>query len=236
MIYYPVVGLFIGGLAALVQLLFSFIFAAPVADLAAIVFLVIFTGNLHLDGLMDTADGLFSGKPPQEALQIMRDSRVGSHGVVAGFLLLLAKFVLLTQVPLLFKPVVLFLMPLFGRWSLVYAAALFPYLRKEQGAGSFTRHVGKRELALASAFSLIAYTFILIPFLSLSAPSRAISFLPAPLLTKALLLPFLVLAGTAALGYYLFKKLGGMTGDTMGAMNEGTELLFLLLALALLFK
>jgi adenosylcobinamide-GDP ribazoletransferase len=221
MIYYPLVGLFIGGLTALVQLLFSFVFSAPVADLAAIVFLVSITGNLHLDGLMDTADGLLSGKPREEALRIMRDSRVGSHGVIVGFLILLAKYVLLTQIPSSGKPLALLLMPLFGRWSLVYAAALFPYLRKGQGAGSFTQNVGKRELLLASAITFGVYA--LVPILLLPP-------------TKNLLLPPAILAGTAAFGSYIYKKLGGMTGDTMGAMNEFTEVLFLLISFPLLFK
>src|SRR5689334_10415915 len=89
MALFPLVGLLIGALAAGLHTLASFAFAPSVCDLIAIIFVIAITGNLHGDGLMDTADGFFSGKPRERMLEIMHDSRAGAHGVMAGACLLL---------------------------------------------------------------------------------------------------------------------------------------------------
>ncbi len=206
MAYYPLVGLLVGACAALLHLLLSNITAVVVADLASVALLVIITGNMHLDGLMDTADGLGSGKPTERMLEIMRDSRVGAHGVVAGVLMLLAKVVLLGQILPDHKFVVLLLFPVVARWSMVYAATVYRYARTE-GLGAFTAYLGKRELLMASVITLaIVFYFLRLEGLILAAAA---------------------LAGAVLLGYYLKRRVGGMTGDLFGAMNEGIEVLAL---------
>ena len=210
MAYYPLVGLLVGALAALLHLLLSNITAGMVADLASIALLVLITGNLHLDGLMDTADGLGSGKPREQMLEIMRDSRVGSHGVVAGILTLLSKVVLLSQIPAEHKFTVLLLFPVVGRWSMVCAATLYPYARS-QGVGTFTAYQGKRELIIASLITLILLAY----FLRLGSIFLAVS----------------VLVGTVLFGAYMMRRVGGMTGDLFGAINESIELLALFVLL-----
>ena len=154
MALFPLVGLFLGTMAAAIHFLSSFVFAGSVCDLIAIVFLVAITGNMHGDGLMDTADGFFSGKPRESIPEIMHDSRVGAHGVMAGACLLLAKFVLLGQVSPSLKGAALVVVPALGRWAQVYAAAMYTYVDRRAGTGSFVSCVGVREMALA----LSAYT------------------------------------------------------------------------------
>lgn len=205
MALFPLIGLFIGAMAAAVHYLTSFVFAGSVCDLIAIGFLIAVTGNMHGDGLMDTADGFFSGKPRERMLEIMHDSRCGAHGVMAGAFLLLAKFVLLGQVPAPFKGTALIVVPALGRWAQVYAATLYPYVSRSSGTGSFTSSVSRREIVLASALTLGAALILLGPLKGIGAA-------------------FSALAATALLARFASRKIGGITGDVLGALNECAEL------------
>lgn len=207
MAYFPLVGLLIGISAAVVHFLLSYVLAPQVCDLVAIAFMVIVTGNMHGDGLMDTADGIYSGRPRERILEIMRDSCVGSHGVMAGVLVLLAKFVLLGQLPPEVKQFALILTPAMGRWAQVYGATVYPYARTGGGTGGFTDHVGRREIFWASLTALAAAVLLFGLWGGILAGA--------------------VLVGTAAIGRYIAAKIGGMTGDTLGAMSEMTEVLSL---------
>lgn len=203
MAYFPLIGLLIGIAAAVIHTLLSYVLAHQVCDLAAIALMVILTGNMHGDGLMDTADGIYSGRPRERILEIMRDSCVGSHGVMAGILVLLAKFVLLGQLSPEVKAFTLILIPAIGRWAQVYGAAVYPYARTGGGTGGFTDHVGKREIFWAS--------------LTVLAAAGLLFGLRGGILAGAVVL------GSAAAGRYLAAKIGGMTGDTLGAMSEIAE-------------
>lgn len=238
MAYFPLVGLLLGLLAAALHALVSTVVAAPVADLLAIAFLVVITGNLHGDALMDTVDGIFSGRPRERILEIMRDSRVGSHGVMAGVLVMLFKFVLLGQLareavglPLSVKGLALIIVPAMGRWAQVYGATVYPYARAGSGGGvgSFTNHVGKREIFWASA-TVLAAAVILLGLYELSLAGAVYkTATPGAVLLKGGILAGAVFAGTAGLGRYIAGKIGGMTGDTFGAMNEIIEVLTLMM-------
>lgn len=234
MAYYPLVGLILGIIAALMYALISLKLPGPVSNLAVIVLMVMITGNLHLDGLMDTVDGIYSGRPRERILEIMKDSRVGSHGVVAGVLTLLAKYTLLWQIPHQTMLFTLVIVPALGRWSQVYGSAMFSYARAEGGTGTFTDMVGKRELFWSSVTVLAA---IVIGFLLQSG------FLTVAVLNKEVVVTALVRSGalagtvfvcTAGLGRYISGKLGGLTGDTYGAINECVEVVSLL-ALLIIF-
>jgi adenosylcobinamide-GDP ribazoletransferase len=205
MAFFPLVGLVIGALAAFIHFLSSFVFAPSVCDLVAVVFLIAVTGNMHGDGLMDTADGFFSGKPRERVLEIMHDSRVGAHGVMAGACLVLAKFVLLGQIPTPLKGAALVVVPVLGRWAQVYAATLYPYVNPSSGTGSFVSFVGRREIALASAFALGAALLLLGPLKGLGAAGSA-------------------LVATALFSRFAARKIGGITGDVLGALNECAEI------------
>ncbi|GAW91207.1 adenosylcobinamide-GDP ribazoletransferase [Calderihabitans maritimus] len=207
--YFPLIGLLIGIFSAVLYTLLTPFLTTPVSDLMVIVFQIVVTGNMHIDGLMDAADGLFSGKPREKVLEIMKDSRVGAHGVTAGCLVLLAKFVLWGQIPAAVKGEALVLVPVLGRWAQVYAATFYPYVGKGSGAGSYANYLGNREIVLASLFTLGTIMFLLG--------------------LKGSLLAGAVLSGTAILGLYVSKRIGGITGDILGALNECVEVLGLLI-------
>lgn len=207
MAWFPAVGLLLGTLAAGFYTVLSHAFPNPTCDLFVVAFLVIITGNMHGDALMDTADGFFSGKSREKILEIMKDSRVGSHGVMAGCLLFLAKFVLLSQIPPVAKITALILVPALGRWPQVYGATLYPYARNNGGTGGFTRFVGTREMCWASV-TVLAAVIIMLGI-------------------KGLILAGVVLTCTAILSRFISAKIGGVTGDTLGAMTEVIEVLAL---------
>jgi adenosylcobinamide-GDP ribazoletransferase len=221
MAYFPLIGLILGLGAIFLHKAVSYFMADPVGDLVAVVFLVMATGNMHVDGLMDTADGIFSGKPRESMLDIMKDSRVGAHGVSAGVLILLAKFVLLGQIPEgTLKYAALLIIPAWGRWAQIYGAAVYPYARTGTGNGktSFTELVGRRELFWASFTALVAAVVVFRLQYGLLAGA-----------VKGGMMAVVMVIGTALFGRYLAGKLGGITGDSLGAMNECVEVLALLI-------
>jgi adenosylcobinamide-GDP ribazoletransferase len=185
------------------------ILPTPAAAALLLTLTVWVTGGLHLDGLADTADGLGGGHTPEETLRIMKDSRVGAFGVISLILALTLKFSLFLSLAAKTGGVqVLLLYPVISRWSMVLLAYLSPYARPEGGLGqAMTLGVSPRVLIGAS----------------LSAGALALLILGAP---------GLVLFGAAAalvwLGsLYFQRRLGGITGDVLGATNEVLEVLVL---------
>ncbi len=210
MALFPLVGLLIGALAAALHTAASFVFAGSVCDIIALFFLVAITGNMHGDGLMDTADGFFSGKPRERMLEIMHDSRAGAHGVIAGAFIVLGKFVLLGQVPGPLKGAALIVIPALGRWAQVYAATCYPYVSRTNGTGSFVSGVVARQLSIATATAAGAALVLLGPLKGIAALAS-------------------VLVATMLLARFADRKIGGVTGDVLGALNECAELAGLLL-------
>jgi len=217
MAYFPLVGLLLGLAAAALEYVLSLWLKPPVCDLTAIVFLILITGNLHGDALMDSADGIFSGRPRERMLEIMRDSRVGSHGMIAGVLLVVSKLVLLGQLPFVLKLPALILMPALGRWDQVFCAAVYSYARSGSGTGSFTDRVDCREIAWASLTVLGALGVLV--YLGLT---ERVDNLPG--VGQLLLLTAVILVWTVAISRYMARKIGGMTGDTLGATSELVEI------------
>ncbi len=213
MAYFPIVGLILGGILVLVNLGFSIILAPLVADALTIVALVILTGALHIDGFIDTIDGLAGGKTKEDILRIMRDSRVGAFGIVGVVSLIMLKLVLLYEMPLKIKKEAILLMPVVGRWAMVVACSLSVYARKKGTGRAFVDHCGRKELIIASLVALI----ITGGFLKL----------------LGLELFFFILAITLLLTRFISKRINGMTGDTLGAVNEIMEVgsLFILFLL-----
>lgn len=222
MSFFPLVGLILGLCTAGIYQAVAYLTGASVGNLAAIAFIVIITGNMHLDGLMDTADGIFSGRTREGMLEVMKDSRVGAHGVAAGVLALLAKFVLLGQITSVnLKLVALIVIPLLSRWTQVYGAALYPYARKNGGKSGFTDLVGRRELFWSSITVILAVIALL---------GLQYGFLVGAI--KGLIVFIAVFSASTLLGKYFTKKLGGVTGDTLGATTECVELMVLFLLVA----
>lgn len=203
MAWYPLVGLALGAAAAGVYLAAAYVAPTAMADFLPLAFLVVVTGNLHGDGLMDAADGLGSGRPGDRVLDIMRDTRVGAHGVMAGLLGFLAKLFFLGALPPDGKIAALFLVPALGRWALVYGAWTNPYVRPGGGKGGFLRFLTWREVVWASAVAAGALLW--------AARERG------------LVLGLVIWAAAHLAGRYFRKRIGGVTGDTLGALNEFVE-------------
>jgi adenosylcobinamide-GDP ribazoletransferase len=223
MAYFPLVGFIIGLVTAILHIMVSNISNVLVADLIAIAFMILITGNMHLDGLMDTADGIYSCRPREGILEIMKDSRVGAHGVAAGGLAILAKFVFLSQIGVNLKFIAILIVPTIGRWTQVYGAAKYTYARKSGGKANFTELVGKREFLLGSAT-----TGVLLYFLFGINKGLLGGGIQGSILMVA------SLVGAKFIGSYLAKKIDGVTGDTLGAMTECIEIwiLFILVCIS----
>jgi cobalamin 5'-phosphate synthase/cobalamin synthase len=234
---FPVAGAAVGlATAAAAAAFLQLLPAMPSAALALAVWTAI-TGGLHLDGWMDTADGVLSNRPRERMLEIMKDSRVGAMGVAAGVLLLIVKFAALAA--LLQNAgaacwAMLAAVPVWSRWWMVCAMAVWPYARGEDGMGALFRGVGAAHAAVAAAVGLAA-TFLLLraggalPFDWTGLPE------PGRYALVAAAFPPAAAAFGWPLGRRLNRRLGGQTGDTWGAMNEWTEA-WLLLILTALFR
>ena len=171
---------------------------------------IILTGGIHLDGFMDTMDGLLSARPQEVMLEIMKDSRVGAHSVTALFCLLILKFSLLISLPREIAPYLLLIMPGIGYWVMVFCLAFFPYARPK-GLGKIFHQETKKILVFINfLYGIIIFTF----------------FPPIYLLIP--LISFLIILSPALL---INKALGGHTGDTYGAINELAQVIFLLVSL-----
>jgi len=210
MAFYPAIGLLLGLILWAAYRGFSFILPRSLSDGLILLLLVIFTGALHLDGLADTLDGLALGKAPEERLRIMKDHRAGTFGVVGLISILGLKFLALTSLPKDAVGKALMLALILSRGTMVQLAYRTPYARREGGLGlPFKENLKKREMVIATITSL------------------------------ALSVLFLRLWGAmlwATLGIFtlLFeaffeKKIGGITGDILGAANEMNEVLALIL-------
>jgi adenosylcobinamide-GDP ribazoletransferase len=213
--FFPVVGLLIGIIIAAVDYVMGLILPPLPASVMTAIAMTAISGGLHMDGLADTADGFFSARPRERVLEIMRDSRTGVMGVLAVvFVIILKVSVLISIFPPL-RPGIIVLMPLAGRCSFVLMMTALPYVRREGGLAT-AFGVGKSWLTVlwTSAF-LLAAGWLAGHWMGVAAGFSA-------LLTAALF------------SIYCFRKIGGYTGDTLGAGCEITEVIPAIAALVLM--
>lgn len=208
--YFPLVGALLGATLAVAATGLSLIFPWTVAAALVLAAWVAFTGALHLDGLLDTCDGLFGGATPDDRLRILRDESVGAFALAGGALTLLLKFVSLAALP---NPIVaLVLAPTLGRWAMALEIVSFPYARSAGLGRAMKDHAGRRAFALATAFA------------------GGIAWLaagPAGLIAGALV------AGLAwCVARFTLARIPGLTGDIYGATCELAEVVVLLTLLA----
>lgn len=132
--FFPICGLFIGAILAGIHALFSLWWPESIVAMSEVLGLVLLTGALHLDGLADSADGLYGDRPPDKALAIMKDSRIGAMGTVAIVCCLSAKWAGASHLaanPRLW----LLLIPAYARSSVLFGIKFLPYGRPEGGTG-----------------------------------------------------------------------------------------------------
>jgi len=207
--YFPVVGLIIGLILVGLDWLFGLILPSAVANALLIVSLVVITGVLHLDGFVDTCDGIAGHKTTEDRWRVMHDSRVGGFGIVGIVLLLLVKYVSLNSIPLPLMMTTLVLMPVVSRWAMVYAIFAYPYAKPSVLGKAFKQGTSWPRFTMATLIALVVVVGL------------------AQLIGLAIM--FLIWVMAVAMAAYLKSKFSGLTGDTYGAINEVAEVGVLIL-------
>ena len=235
---FPLVGIVIGFILLFFSIVFSYVlsnlsFSAflPIIILVVILTDLISTGALHLDGLADTFDGIFSYRSKHKMLEIMKDSRLGSNGALALILYFLIKFVLLYSLLMEDQGETVFAVltyPVVARLCSVISCASAPYAR---GSG-----MGKTFVDNTKASGVIIALLITVVYSS--AMLYHITFphaLPSDLVIRKLGVNLLIIA---ILGLFAFsfsklieRKIGGITGDTLGALLEISSLVYIFLVI-----
>jgi adenosylcobinamide-GDP ribazoletransferase len=206
--YFPVVAIIIGGIIFLADWGLSAVFSQYVSAALTLAVWVLLSGALHLDGLVDSCDGLAGGTPSQR-LRIMADSRVGAYGIVGVCVVLLVKYAALISLPETLRLEALLLVPMLGVWAMVLALFFFPYVRKEG--------LGRHFKAGANG-----YRFAFVTLLTLAAAVGLARWQGAIMMAITGLI-------TLGLGYFFKARLGGLTGDVYGAIKEVSEAIVLAL-------
>lgn len=179
------------------------------------------TGALHEDGLADSADGLGGGWGREQILTIMQDSRLGTYGAIALFLMLFSKFQVLSLMGAMLAVVMLVVGHALSRLSAVWLMATLVYVKPAGKAKPLATQVKPQHLVVATVFGLL-------PFLIIFALLMTDHHMP-PAGVNFLLFTFVpVIAAWVWWRAKLIKKLGGYTGDTLGAMQQISELVFYL--------
>ena len=206
---FPVVGLMIG--VALTALL-SVVSATPqLGAVLAVVAMALISGGLHLDGLADSADAWAARRSdPADTLRIMRDPNCGPIGATAIALVLIAKFAALSALLAADNWAVLLVAPMLGRTAALALFASTPYVRSGGLGSAYSEHLDRFSLWAATA--IVAFIAMLVAGLT------------------AILAVALLLVGLRTL---MLRRIGGATGDTMGASIELTETCLLLSAAVL---
>ena len=208
-IFFPLVGTVIGAVLCLAYVGISLWFSQPYMAVLLVLCWLLVTGGLHADGLMDTADGLFSGRSRERMLEILKDSCVGSNGVVAFVFCMALKVCFLANLPQPSVCAALLAVPTAARFGVLIGIFQFPYARQQGLGQAFVQYAPRRALVKA--------------FLCALPPLVIAGWGYFLLLGAAMLI-------SLGLNTYIARRLGGVTGDTYGAVIELSEMLLLGLA------
>jgi adenosylcobinamide-GDP ribazoletransferase len=208
--FFPVVGVLIGGTAALVHLVIAPHLPRPISAFVVLLYLVLVTGCLHEDALADAADGFGGGSSREQILLILRDSRIGSYGGAALVLSLLGRLLLLSSLPIAQVGAYLVAAHVLCRWSTLPLSYFLPSARSrspEKVDGQ-----GARIARLTSTGTLVGGTIFSFAVAAILLGPHAI----APILSAIGL--------TWLTGFYYKRRIGGVTGDCFGATNQLAEI------------
>src|SRR3990172_3255420 len=204
--WFPLVGVVLGALLYGVNHFAQMVFPASISAALTLIAWVMLTRAFHLDGFMDTCDGLFGGFTPERRLEIMKDSRMGAFGVAGGVLILIIHYASLISSLNLLPALVL--ATTLGRWASPLVIYTFPYARQDGLGIEMKRNVGLKEVFLATLIAGIVSWFTLSWFgLALMLGAAALAFLIA---------------------FYVMRLLPGLTGDIYGTVTTMVETLVLL--------
>lgn len=216
--WFPIVGIVLGAINLIIATLLQDILSPILLALILVTFDVIVTGGLHLDGLADTFDGIFSYRSKQKMLEIMKDSRVGTNGVLVLILFFLFKIAFLLQTSEVYgisQGVLMLIVPVLSRINSVVNCTFEPYARSTGMGKTFVDNTTQISFAISyiitTGFLYVVSMYYLISFINLF-----------------LILNIVVISGFL-FGKLITRKIGGITGDTLGALLELTSVLSLIL-------
>ena len=205
--WFPLVGVVLGFLLYGVNYAAQLIFPVTVSAALTLFAWIIFTRAFHLDGFMDTCDGLFGGWTPERRLEIMKDSRMGAFGVAGGILVLITKYSALSSSTNLFAAIML--ATTLGRWASPLVIYAFPYAREDGLGIEMKQNVSIREIILATLIAAITAWF------------------------AANWTGFFLMLGSAVIGFlvafYAMRLISGLTGDIYGTVTTLVEMLVLVM-------
>ncbi|HWO34781.1 MAG TPA: adenosylcobinamide-GDP ribazoletransferase, partial [Candidatus Acidoferrum sp.] len=195
--FFPVVGLIIGLGASVLQRIAAPHLSHPLVALLVLTFLILITSGLHEDGLADTADGFGGGWNREQVLTILRDSRIGSFGALALVVSVLARFLLLSTLPMNRFTAFIVSAHVLCRWTTLPLSYFLPPAREGDGQGArIAQKISLASLLLGTLLSFaIVFYFMRIEF-----------WIPV----------FVALVITTLSGLYYSRRIGGVTGDCFG--------------------
>ena len=216
-LFLPIVGVIIGGIQWGVYFILSRIL--PPAIVAAIIVMVgvIITGGLHVDGLGDTCDGFFAFKGKDKIIEIMKDSRVGTFACIAIFSDLLLKIIAITYCIEYKLHLVILVAPILSRFA-INLISLIGKPAKKTGSGNLFVGNMSKYIVMFSACITVALSWLFLGF-------------DETVITMLITIFIVVL-----FNFYSDRKIGGLTGDLLGATNELVEIVVLLVNIAIVYN
>lgn len=206
--YFPLVGLLIGIIAASTYKFGLFLFPVIVAILVSTAVTTLVTGGFHEDGLADTFDGIGGGSTAAHSLEIMKDSRIGVFGLLALTLALATKVASLTALPATTIAITLVSAHCLSRWSTVLVIATSSYARDEGAGKPTSKNIGKSAFAFATLSAVVAIALLYYQLSPLLAGCSVIGLAMSHVLIRL----------------FFERKIGGYTGDCLGATQQVGEL------------
>ena len=217
--YFPLVGIIVGLMGAVVFVLATWILPINIAVLLSMVATIYVTGAFHEDGLADSIDGIGGGWDKERILTIMQDSRLGTFGALALFLMLFAKYQVLNALPAQTVALVLVAAHALSRLCAVYVIATLSYVKVSGKAKPLASKVQMKDLAVATIFSLLPLVLL-----------YGYLFSDAIDVGNVVIFSLIWLLSVGSIWVWWRNKikrwLGGYTGDCLGAMQQMTELAF----------
>ena len=241
--YFPVVGIIVGFILLFFCIIFNFILKnisysaiLPLMIIVVILTDLITTGALHLDGLADTFDGIFSYRSKHKMLEIMKDSRLGSNGALALILYFLLKFILLFSLIIESREGAVYAImtyPVVARFCSVVSCASSPYARGSGMGKTFVDNTKTCGLIVAAIITILYTTgMVFMPFILFTNYSLPMQFI---IKTIFIIVVIVLLLGIFAYAFskLIERKIGGITGDTLGALLEISSLVYIFLLLVI---
>lgn len=218
--YFPLVGVVVAAIAAGVYYAAALVLPAPVAAVLSTAASIYITGAFHEDGFADTCDGLGGGMTKERALEIMKDSRVGAYGAIGIVCMLATKLSALAMLPPRVAVAALFVAHPLSRLAATALIWKLDYVRGDSKAKPLAQQMTSAEFAIAT----------------LTCALPAAYMVAANAMTPAAMLAALCAATTAALwlARLFVRRLGGYTGDCLGAVQQLAEALVYVAVLATL--